>query len=225
MKINLNNTYATIIFSIVYALLLILSFTTTVLHIYLPQWGYYLSSFSIVACYSWIILFVINLLKATNEKKLIANAFAIYLVYTLLQYISGFVISMKHPDQQFLMVYSSSSAIIGVLIVIYLTIVTFMVKHKDIKFPLLFLVLCRLIIMLFYNVVPLTLRFLAENFSVFTKMNYMEYFNLIYILIPIGGIYLGVIILNLLTSEQGLSTTPNKSDFDANWPPYNKPNL
>ncbi|QTE46312.1 MULTISPECIES: hypothetical protein [Mucilaginibacter] len=52
----------------------------------------------------------------------------------------------------------------------------------------------------------------------------MKYLNLVYILIPIGGIYLGVTVLNLLNSEQGLNTAQYKSDFNVNWP-YDKPNL
>jgi hypothetical protein len=198
MKPTRDTAYLTIATSIITALIIILMQPMQSLFFKFPDNFRYLISFLPLLCFIWLIVFVISILKYTNEKPFIINTFIIYLIFGSLHGGISITITFLHVSVQSMIMFYQVTAVIKLLFIIGLVAVTFALSSTQLRAPLRFYAIGELFIMLFYIVIPplITLTGIS-NYG-----DYIRYFGLINLIIPAAGVYIAVTVLNFINKQQ-----------------------
>lgn len=218
MKPTRDTAYLTIATSVISALVLLLMHAMQTISFTVPESVRHLFSFIPVICFAWLMIFVISILKYTNEKPFIVNAFIIYTIYSTLWGLVSAAIGIFQINVQSLIIFYQVSGAINFLIIIYLVIMTFLLRPTEFRLPLRLFALGELFIPVFYTVVPLVFTFIGNSSYIF----YIRYLGLVYLIIPVIGIYIAVTALNVINNRQW-----QKPFYEMDNPnqPYDKPEL
>ena len=218
MKPTRDTAYLTITASIISILVLLLLYAMQTISFTVPDSARPLLSFMPVVCFAWLMIFVIGILKYTNEKPFIVNVFIVYTIYSAISGLINTAISIFQIDRQSLIMFYQVHGTINLLVIICLVIITFLLRPTIFRLPLLLFALSELFIMVFYMVVPIILPLIGNSSYIF----YIRYIGLVYLIVPATGIYIAVTALNALNQQL------EKPFYDvekSDWPPYDKPNL
>lgn len=218
MKPTRDTAYLTIATSVISALVLLLMHAMQTISFTVPESVRHLFSFIPVICFGWLMIFVIGILKYTNEKPFIVNAFIIYTIYSTLWGLVSAAIGIFQINVQSLIIFYQVSSAINFLIIICLVIMTFLLRATEFRLPLRLFALGELFIPVFYTVVPLVFTFIGNSSYIF----YIRYLGLVYLIIPVIGIYIAVTVLNVINNRQW-----QKPFYEMDNPnqPYDKPEL
>lgn len=218
MKPTRDTAYLTIATSVISALVLLLMHAMQTISFTVPESVRHLFSFIPVICFGWLMIFVIGILKYTNEKPFIVNAFIIYTIYSTLWGLVSAAIGIFQINVQSLIIFYQVSSAINFLIIICLVIMTFLLRATEFRLPLRLFALGELFIPVFYTVVPLVFTFIGNSSYIF----YIRYLGLVYLIIPVIGIYIAVTALNVINNRQW-----QKPFYEMDNPnqPYDKPEL
>jgi hypothetical protein len=215
MKPSRDTAYLTIATSIIAALIIILMQPMQNLFFKFPDNFRYLISFLPLLCFIWLILFVISILKYTNEKPFIVNVFIIYLVFCSLHGGISITMTILHVPVQSMIMFYQVTAVIKLLAIIGLVVVTFSLNTTPFRLPLRFFALGELFIMLFYIAIPPLLTLTGRgNYS-----DYIRYFGLVNLIIPAAGVFIAVTVLNFINKQQ---LEQRFNDIDKHYKPDDK---
>lgn len=219
MKPTRDTAYLTIAACVISMLALILLYAMQTISFTVPDVVRPLFSFMPVICFAWLMIFVIGVLKYTNEKPFIVNVFIIYLIYSVISGLVNTAISFFQIDRESLVIFYQIHGAINMLIIICIVIMAALLRDTVFKLPLLLFTLSELFIIVFYMVVPMVLPLIGTS----SYILYIRYIGLVYLIVPTTGIYIAVTALNALNSQQ--LEKPFYDIEKPNWPPYDKPNL
>ncbi|MFC0516583.1 hypothetical protein ACFFGT_20420 [Mucilaginibacter angelicae] len=198
MKPNRDTAYLTIATSIIAALIIILMQPMQNLFFKLPDNFRHLISFLPLLCFVWLIVFVISILKYTNEKPFIINTFIIYLIFCSLHGGISITMTFLHVSAQSLIMFYQVTAVIKLLVIIGLIVAAFALRPAQFRLPLRFFALGELFIMLFYIVIPPLLILTGVS----NYRDYIRYSGLVNLIIPAAGVYIAVTVLNVIGKQQ-----------------------
>jgi hypothetical protein len=218
MKLTRDTAYLTIAASVISILVLLLLYAMQTISFTVPDGARPLLSFMPVVCFAWLMIFIIGILKYTNEKPFIVIAFIIYTIYSAISGLVNTAISIFQIDRQSLVMFYQVHGAINMLVIICLVIMTFLLRPTIFKLPLLLFALSELFIIVFYMIVPIVLPLIGNS----SYILYIRYIGLVYLIVPVAGIYIAVTALNALNQQL------EKPFYDIekpDWPPYDKPNL
>jgi len=217
MKPTRDTAYLTIATSIISALMVLIIHFSQGLSLTVSLAIRAVFSFIPMICFAWLMIFIISILKYTQEKTFIVNVFIIYLAYNILQNLVNFSIGFLgiSPDQ--ILLYYQANGFINLLAVILLVVMTFALRETGFRLSLRVFALSELFIMGFYMLIPPLLNFLGiTNYN-----DYYKYIGFVYLVIPASGLYIAVTALNIINNQQQPFYPTNKPD----WPPYDKPGM
>ncbi|QEM11094.1 hypothetical protein [Mucilaginibacter rubeus] len=219
MKPTRDTAYLTIATSIIGALIQILMLPMQNLLFKFPDNFKYLIYFIPLLCFIWLVIFMIGIVKYTNEKPFVFNTFIIYSIFSSLHGAVSITMNFFHVPVQSMLMFYQVTAIIKLLIVIGFIVATFNLNPTQFRSPLRFFALSELFIMLFYIAMPPLLTLTGGS----NYVGYIRYLALINLIIPAAGIYIAVTALNVINKQQWQKPfyEMNKPD----WPPYDKPGL
>jgi hypothetical protein len=219
MKPTRDTAYLTIAACAISMLALILLYAMQTISFTVPDVVRPLLSFMPVICFAWLMIFVIGVLKYTNEKSFIVNVFIIYTIYGIVSGLVNTAIATFQINRESLVIFYQIHGAINLLVIICLVIMAALLRPTIFKLPLLLFALSELFIILFYTAVPMILPLIGTS----SYILYIRYIGLIYLIVPTAGIYIAVTALNALNGQQ-----LQKPFYDIDkpeWPPYDKPNL
>jgi hypothetical protein len=219
MKPTRDTAYLTIATSIVSALALLLTYSTQNLTLNFPPAFRYLSSFIHVICFTWLMIFVVSILKYANEKPFIINTFIIYLIYSLLLGLTNIAVGLFNIPVEKILIFYTANGFVNLLAVIWLVVIVFLLRPTEFRLPLRIFAFSELFILLFYTAIP-PLLVLSGNSD---YRIYIRYLGLVYLIIPAVGLYIAVTALNVINKQ--LWQKPFSETENPDWPPYEKPNL
>jgi len=219
MKPTHGTAYLTITACIISMLALILLYAMQTISFTVPDVVRPLFSFMPVICFAWLMVFVIGILKYTNEKPFIVNVFIIYLIYSLISGLVNTAISFFQINREPLIIFYQINGTINMLVIVCIVIMAALLRDTVFKLPLLLFTLSELFIIIFYMIVPRALSLIGTS----SYILYIRYIGLVYLIVPTTGIYIAVTTLNVLNSRQ--LQKPFYDVENPDWPPYDKPNL
>lgn len=218
MKPTRDTAYLTIATSIVSALVLLLTYFTQNLTLNFPPVFRYVSSFIHVICFTWLMIFVVSILKYTREKPFITNTFIIYLIYSLLLGLINIAISLFSIPVEKILIFYTANGFVNLLAVICLMVIVFLLRPTEFRLPLRVFAFSELFILLFYTAMPPLLVLSGSS----DYRIYIKYLGLVYLVIPAVGLYIAVTALNVINNRQW-----QKPFYEMDNPnqPYDKPEL
>ncbi|WP_154402329.1 hypothetical protein [Mucilaginibacter endophyticus] len=157
MKPTRDTAYLTIGASVISILVLLLIYAMQIIAFNVPDSIRPLFSFIPVLCFAWLMIFVIGILKYTNEKSFIVNAFIAYTIYSAVTGLFNTAIGVFHVNPQSLMLFYQVNGTISLLVIISLVIMTFLLRPTEFRLPLQLFALSELFIMMSYLLVPILL--------------------------------------------------------------------
>ncbi|SEN80837.1 hypothetical protein SAMN05192574_104212 [Mucilaginibacter gossypiicola] len=176
-------------------------------------------SFMQVICFAWLMIFVIGILKYTNEKSAIVNLFIIYMIYSVVSGLVNMAIGFFQINSESLIMFYQIHGAINMLVIICLVIMAALLRATVFKLPLLLFALSELFVVVFYMAVPMAFSLIGISNYVL----YIRYMGLVYLIVPSAGIYIAITALNALNSQ------PLQKPFydmeKPDWSQYDKPNL
>lgn len=218
MKPTRDTAYLTITSCIISMLVLILMYAMQTISFTVPDMVRPLFSFVPVICFAWLMIFVIGILKYTNEKPFIVNIFIIYMIYSVISGLVNTAIGIFQITGESLVAFYQVHGVINLLVIICIVIMATLLRPTVFKLPLLLFTLSELFIMIFYMVVPMVLPLIGTS----SYILYIRYIGLVYLIVPSAGIYIAVTALNALNQQL------QKPFYDMekpDWSQYDKPNL
>lgn len=219
MKPTRDTAYFTIAASIVSALVLLLTYSTQNLTLNFPPVFRYLPSFIHVISFTWLMIFIVSILKYASEKPFIINTFIIYLIYSLLLGLANIGINLFNIPAEKILIFYTANGFINLLAVICLVVIVFSLRPTKFRLPLRVFAFGELFILLFYTVMP-PLLVLSGNSD---YRVYIRYLGIVYMIIPAVGLYIAVTALNVINKQQWQK--PLSEIEKPDWPPYDKPVL
>jgi hypothetical protein len=219
MKPTRDTAYLTIAACAISMLALILLYAMQTISFTVPDVVRPLLSFMPVICFAWLMIFVIGILKHTNEKPFIVNVFIIYMIYSVILALVNAAIGIFQINRESLVIFYQLYGAINMLVIICIVIMAALLRPTVFKLPLLLFTLSELFIIIFYMVVPMVLPLIGTS----SYILYIRYIGLVYLIVPASGIYIAVTALNALNSQQLQKPFYDIENFD--WPPSDKPNL
>jgi quinol-cytochrome oxidoreductase complex cytochrome b subunit len=117
------------------------------------------------------------------------------------------------------MIFYQVNGFINVLAVIFLVIMVFLLHPTAFRLSLRVFALSELFIILFYILIR-PLLVLSENAD---SSAYIRYLGIVSLIIPAVGFYIAITALKVINKQQ--LQKPFSETENADWPPYDKPNL